>query len=351
MFSGYLSRQPPPFGVIATPIQPAQWEHRLVALQHLHLIVSTTSTTVGIAAIMLLVVLLACRELIRGYGGRRTRMVARVLTVPIVPLLLVVGIIIVQRLGALYPAAPMNQTTQKSSAGPSLTPTRVRSMPAGDGSADAVVSIAAPRLRTVVVNPDTLRFDRRHVGAPGTTASIRVVNAAMTSLLIDAAITGADRRDFIERNTCGGAAGLGAYAACTITVTFAPRHGGTHRAALLISSATPTRPRSAPPSRLPPGPELRLRMLPPGVPSGGSARIALSYAAYALMDITVSYSGRGAVSFFDTMDDHGRLTIAVPVSRAIVPLHGQATIRVTVRAVGGPQQTQATRTLTIVQGR
>ncbi len=347
MFSGYLSRQPPPFGVIATP---AQWEHRLVALQHFHLIVSTTSTTVGIAAIMLLVVLLACRELIRGYGGRRTRMVARVLTVPIVPLLLVVGIIIVQRLGALYPAAPTNQTTQ-SSAGPSLTPTRVRGMPAGDGSADAIVSIAAPRLHTVVVNPDTLRFDRRHVGAPDATASIRVVNVAATSLPIDAAITGADRRDFIERNTCGGAAGLGAYAACTITVTFAPRHGGTHRAALLISSATPTRPRSAPPSRLPLGPELRLRMLPPGVPSGGSARIALSYAAYALMDITVSYSGRGAVSFFDTMDDHGRLTIAVPVPRAIALRHGQATIRVTVRAVDGPRQTQATRTLTIVQGR
>ncbi len=320
---------------------------------------TTASTALGIVATAILVILLISRELMRAHGGKRSRTTAAFLTIPIAPLLLVVGVIVLQRLGSIYALSPANQAAG-SSANPAPSPTtRPRGAPMVDGSADAVVSVIAPQLHTIVVNPETLRFGRQLVRAPGVTtaaATVHIVNVAATPLPISAVITGADRRDFVERDTCGGAGRLGAYTGCTITVTFTPRHGGTHRATLVIDDTTPVAPGRARPSGTQPAPtqtgsSLRVQVLSPRTRPGGSARIAFSYAPYALLNITVIYPGQGAVSFFDTTDDHGHLTVDVPVSRVMALRHGQATVRIMVRAADGSRRAQATRTLTVAQGR
>ncbi len=320
------------------------------------------STALGIVAMAILVVLLISRELMRAHGGKRSRTAAAFLIIPIAPLLLVVGVITLQRLGSIYSLSPANQGAQSSVNPPLGSAAHPHGDPVVGQSADAVVLVTAPRLHTIVVNPQTLRFGRQQVRASGATAvtaaaaTIHIVNVAVTPLPISAVITGADQRDFVERDTCGGAARLGAYTGCTITVTFTPRHGGAHHATLVIDDTTPPAPSHAQPSGTQPaptqtGPALGVQMLSPRTRPGGSARVAFSYAPYALLNIIVSYPGQGTVSFFDTTDDHGRLTVTVPVSRAIALHHGQATVQITVRAADGSRRAQATRTLTIVQGR
>jgi len=317
---------------------------------------ATVSPAVGIALTAVLVLLLIVRELMRAHGGKRSGTTAAFLAVPIAPLFLVVGAIVLQRLGGIYAQSQANQATQSSASPPSTPSARPRGTATGDGGADAFVSIGAPRLHDILVNPNTLRFGRQQARAASAAANIRVVNIATTLLPIGVVIIGVDRRDFVERDTCGGVAGLGAYAGCTITVTFTPRHGGTHHAALVISSAASASTRPPLPSGTPPplpqtGSELRVQVLSSRLRPGGSARIALSYAPQALVNINVSYPGQGTISFFDTTDDYGRLTLAVPVPQATALHYGQATLRITVRAVDGARHTQVTRTLMVARGR
>lgn len=65
-------------------------------------ITSTTydalSTTLGVIAIMLLIALLALKELTRAYGGPRSGVWVQTLNIAILPLLLTFGLTIVMRL-------------------------------------------------------------------------------------------------------------------------------------------------------------------------------------------------------------------------------------------------------------
>lgn len=62
----------------------------------------TLSTTVGLVAILLLVVLLVQQELLRSAGTPRTRPGERALTIAIAPLLLASAVIMAVRLASLW---------------------------------------------------------------------------------------------------------------------------------------------------------------------------------------------------------------------------------------------------------
>jgi hypothetical protein len=61
----------------------------------------TRSVSVGLVAVLLLVVLLVCAEVLRGLGGARARALAANLTVVIGPLLVAFALIVGTRLGHL----------------------------------------------------------------------------------------------------------------------------------------------------------------------------------------------------------------------------------------------------------
>jgi len=154
----------------------------------------------------------------------------------------------VQSHDGMWPPGPIVHARTIGARQPGTTPrpvARLHHTPTGGDSVSALLSVAAPRLHAIVVNPDMLHFGRQPMRAPGAAATVRVVNVSATPLRINVVVTGADRHDFVEQDTCGGAARLGAYTGCTITVTFAPRHGGTHRATLVVIGATPAPPHAA----------------------------------------------------------------------------------------------------------
>jgi len=148
----------------------------------------------------------------------------------------------VQSRDGAWPPGPIVHARTIGARQPGTTPrpvARLHHTPTGGDSVSALLSVAAPRLHAIVVNPDMLHFGRQPRRAPGSAATVRVVNVSATPLRINVVVTGADRRDFVEQDTCGGAARLGAYTGCTITVTFVPRHGGAHHATLVVIGATP----------------------------------------------------------------------------------------------------------------
>ncbi len=101
----------------------------------------------------------------------------------------------------------------------------------------------------------------------------------------------------------------------------------------------------------PRGPELRVTTGAARSTLGNGAQVVISYAPYALVRVTVTFPGQPATSFYDTTDDHGRLTLTVPAPWNLARVQGQAKARVVVQGNAGPGAASVSRTLMIAVGR
>jgi 4-amino-4-deoxy-L-arabinose transferase-like glycosyltransferase len=88
-----------------------------------------------------------------------------------------------------------------------------------------------------------------------------------------------------------------------------------------------------------------------GPGAGDTARIAISYAPNALVRVTVTVPGQSPDSFYDTTDDHGRLTLAVPAPRGLAQGHGRVMARVVVQGNAAQGGLSVSRTLVVANGR
>ncbi len=101
----------------------------------------------------------------------------------------------------------------------------------------------------------------------------------------------------------------------------------------------------------PPGPRLRVNAGVASSKVSHGAQIAISYAPYALVRVTVTFPGQPSTSFYDTTDDHGRLTLTVPTPRGLARSHGQVKARVVVQGSAGQGGASVSRALVIAVGR
>ncbi len=85
--------------------------------------------------------------------------------------------------------------------------------------------------------------------------------------------------------------------------------------------------------------------------AGDTARIAISYAANALVRVTVTIPGQSPDSFYDTTDSRGRLTLAVPGPRGLAQGHGRVTAHVVVQGNAGQGSVFLSRTLVVADRR
>jgi FG-GAP-like repeat/Abnormal spindle-like microcephaly-assoc'd, ASPM-SPD-2-Hydin/Beta-propeller repeat len=89
----------------------------------------------------------------------------------------------------------------------------------------------------VTLSPSSLTYGNQKVGTSSATQKITLTNSGSSPLTISAiSITGVDSADFTETNTCPlSPSTLANGKTCTITVTFAPRTGGTLTASLSVT--------------------------------------------------------------------------------------------------------------------
>jgi hypothetical protein len=199
---------------------------------------AAVSTTVGIIAILLLVVLLIQKELMRAHGGPRARVGVDVLNPTIAPLLLTCVVILILRyVDILYssprPMAtptlrPTSKPTPRTTMSPRTTPTASSLSPA------------------VLLNPDAMHFGRQRVGTTSAVHVVYVVNIGGAPITVTTvAITGLDRRDFAESDRCTDA-NIGMTGGCAISVSFTPQTTGTRSATLVIVDDAPGSPQTVP---------------------------------------------------------------------------------------------------------
>jgi FG-GAP-like repeat/Abnormal spindle-like microcephaly-assoc'd, ASPM-SPD-2-Hydin len=114
----------------------------------------------------------------------------------------------------------------------------------GDGSLDLAAVSAGPAALSVlysgvsgaaaVTSPSSLIFGNQGVGHASPTQNVTLTNSGSAPLRISAiAISGADRGDYQQSDSCG--ATLAAAAHCTINVTFTPSAAGRRTAAIQIT--------------------------------------------------------------------------------------------------------------------
>ncbi len=72
-----------------------------------------------------------------------------------------------------------------------------------------------------------------------------------------------------------------------------------------------------------------------GHTQAGNGQVAISYAPYALVRVTVTFPGQPSTSFYDTTDDHGRLMLTVPAPQNLTRSQGQVKARVVVQGSAG----------------
>lgn len=198
-------------------------------LSHTYL---TVSTTVGVIAILLLMVLLVEKELLRAHNGPRARVGVGALNSTIAPLLFTFVVVISVRFVGIL--------------GPTQGTSRVAHVPAPKALKGSTPAPKAPKSPlppptlplqsfAVLLNPGALRFTV-HKAAASATATVRVVNIETMALPISVHLTGPDSRDFVLRDNCAGVR-IKSYDKCTVTVAFTP-HGASRdirRAALVIA--------------------------------------------------------------------------------------------------------------------
>jgi len=100
----------------------------------------------------------------------------------------------------------------------------------------------------------------------------------------------------------------------------------------------------------PSGPDLRVTTRS-GHTRAGSGSVSISYAPYALVRVTVTFPGQPTTPFYDTTDDHGRLTLTVPAPRNLTRSQSRIKARVVVQGNAGPGAASVSRTLMITVGR
>ena len=95
----------------------------------------------------------------------------------------------------------------------------------------------------VGLSPTSLSFGTESVGTSSSPQSVTLSNNGTATLLISSiAVTGTNRGDFTQTNTCG--ASIAAGARCTIMVTFTPVRAGSRSASLSITDNAPGSPQT-----------------------------------------------------------------------------------------------------------
>jgi len=104
--------------------------------------------------------------------------------------------------------------------------------------ATGVLIATAPPSLDILLNPNTVPFGNHQVRVTSAGRRIHLANTGSAPIHITRiVISGGDRGDFAQRNTCTRAV-IAAADGCTITVSFRPTAGGTHSASLRITGTT-----------------------------------------------------------------------------------------------------------------
>jgi hypothetical protein len=105
------------------------------------------------------------------------------------------------------------------------------------GSNTASLTGTGTSTPTATLTPASLTFASQTVGVPSPAQVVTLTNTGLSSLTINSIkITGANRGDYSQTNTCGSS--LAAGATCTISVVFDPTTTGTRTATLTVSNNT-----------------------------------------------------------------------------------------------------------------
>jgi hypothetical protein len=95
----------------------------------------------------------------------------------------------------------------------------------------------------VSLTPGSLDFGGQRVGTTSGSQPVTLSNTGTATLNISRiSITGADRSDFAQTNTCGASVAAGAN--CTLSVTFKPTTAGSRRGAVTITDDAPNSPQT-----------------------------------------------------------------------------------------------------------
>jgi hypothetical protein len=121
-----------------------------------------------------------------------------------------------------------------------------------------------------------------------------------------------------------------------------PAAGATNNSAAGTPSVSKSQPgtgsKHPPTSSVESGPILQVMLLPAMVRPRGSEHIAISYAADALVYVSVAFPGAYPTSLFAETDAHGHVKLSVTVPPTVKLRNGRATAGVLVRAISGPWQ-------------
>lgn len=97
-----------------------------------------------------------------------------------------------------------------------------------------IAKISPANVPGIALDPHSLVFGSQNVATPSAPRIVTLTNTGSAVLALDSiTITGPDREDFAETNTCGASLALGAN--CAISVTFTPTEAGTRTGEISIA--------------------------------------------------------------------------------------------------------------------
>jgi phosphatidylethanolamine-binding protein (PEBP) family uncharacterized protein len=158
----------------------------------------------------------------------------------------------------------------------------------------------------VSLTPESLDFGEQRVGTRSASQPVTLSNTGTAPLhLTSISITGADRSDFAQTNTCGARVAAGAN--CTLSVTFKPRAAGSRTGAVTITDDAPNSPQTVALSGN--GTQPRVSLTPGSLDFGGqrvgttsaSQPVTLSNTGTATLHLTrISITGANRSDFAQT---------------------------------------------------
>jgi hypothetical protein len=199
---------------------------------------------------------------------------------------------------------------------------------------------------TVQLSPTSLSFGNQAVGTSSAAQVVTITNTGTSTLVFtNIRITGNNRLDYSQSNTCGST--LAANASCTINVVFTPTKPGSRTAAVSVTDNAAGSPQSVPLSGTGTAPEVTLS------PASLSFSGVLVGKSSATKSVTVTNSGNASltVSDIDTAGDYSETdncttgTVAAGASCKITVTFSPTaawsrggSIAITDNAYGDPQQ-------------
>jgi hypothetical protein len=115
----------------------------------------------------------------------------------------------------------------------------------GSGSPQTVSLSGTGTAPVVALSPKNLNFGNQTVGSTSTQmVSTLTNNGNVTLTIASMGVTGTNRADFAEMNTCGASVPVGG--SCTISVTFTPAATGTRTASVSVTDNARNNPQSVP---------------------------------------------------------------------------------------------------------